>query len=165
VPSSQPTRRCSAVRSRRSTASRRQNGAPAAAVRSATNRMRRHKHSGQVQALVDAHRGRHADAERLARDAVEIIEGPTHSRTRVTRFGVSPTSSPPAPAPKPERLSRRHWTATSVSATWRWHAGASAARRASSRHSATRSESPRRHRRSLCQVQPQLGSPKQHLDL
>ena len=29
----------------------------------------------QVQALVNAHRGRHTDAERLARDAVEIMEG------------------------------------------------------------------------------------------
>jgi tetratricopeptide (TPR) repeat protein len=28
----------------------------------------------QVQALVNAHRGQHADAERLAREAVEIIE-------------------------------------------------------------------------------------------
>ena len=97
-------------------------GGAARAARPRARRRARSRHADAVAAGAGARprpRGEHAEAERLAREAVAIAERTDALNSRATRSATSPRCSPPPAAPeKPPQRSSRHSNATSARRTW-----------------------------------------------
>ena len=121
APSRRATARSSAAGCARSAATTRPSRSPGSAGSSggtggATGLWR------QVQALVLAHRGEHAEAEALAREAVAIAERTdvlSHQGDGFCDLAEVLARRRPQPRRPPRRSSRR-WSATSARRTWPW---------------------------------------------